>query len=144
MQHKESASFIFSIAKRARKYYLGLTTITQDVEDFLNSDYGHAVVTNASIQILFKQHPAAIDKLAEVFYLSEGEKRFLLSCNVGEGLFFAGTNHVAMQVVASPTEHKLITTSPKEILDLQNKEKAERVGSEELKSEGEIMIADKP
>ncbi len=143
MQHKESASFIFSIAKRARKYYLGLTTITQDVEDFLNSDYGHAVVTNASIQILFKQHPAAIDKLAEVFYLSEGEKRFLLSCNVGEGLFFAGTNHVAMQVVASPSEHKLITTSPKEILDMQNKEKAAAIGSEDLKSEGEIMIADK-
>ena len=143
MQHKESASFIFSIAKRARKYYLGLTTITQDVEDFLNSDYGHAVVTNASIQILFKQHPAAIDKLAEVFYLSEGEKRFLLSCNVGEGLFFAGTNHVAMQVVASPTEHKLITTSPKEILAMQNKEKSV-AGGEDLKSEGEIAISDKP
>ena len=123
MQHKESASFIFSVAKRARKYYLGLITITQDVEDFLNSDYGHAVVTNASIQILFKQHPAAIDKLAEIFYLSEGEKRFLLSCNIGEGLFFAGTNHVAMQVVASPAEHKIITTSPKEVLAMQEKER---------------------
>lgn len=121
MQHKESASFIFSIAKRARKYYLGLTTITQDVEDFLSSDYGHAVVTNTSIQILFKQHPAAIDKVAETFYLSEGEKRFLLSCNIGEGLFFAGSNHVAVQVVASPAEHRIITTSPKEILALEEK-----------------------
>lgn len=119
MQYPESSTFIYSIAKRARKYYLGLTTITQDVEDFLSSDYGKAIVTNSSLQILFKQSPAAIDKLAEVFYLSEGERKFLLSGNVGEGLFFAGANHVAIQVVASANEHKLITTSPKEILAMQ-------------------------
>ena len=119
MQYPDSATFIYSIAKRARKYYLGLTTITQDVEDFLSSDYGKAIVTNSSIQVLFKQSPAAIDRLAEVFYLSEGEKKFLLSCNIGEGLFFAGTNHVALQVVASPGEHKLITTAPKEILAME-------------------------
>lgn len=122
MQYPESSTFIYSIAKRARKYYLGLTTITQDVEDFLGSEYGKAIVTNSSMQVLFKQSPAAIDKLAEVFYLSEGEKKFLLSCSVGEGLFFAGNNHVAMQVVASPEEHRLITTSPKEIIAMQKED----------------------
>jgi conjugal transfer ATP-binding protein TraC len=117
MQHPDSAAFMYSIAKRARKYYLGLTTITQDVSDFLKSDYGKAIVTNSSIQILLKQHPAAIDQVSEAFYLSEGEKRLLLAANVGEGLFFAGPSHVAMQVVASPEEHPLATSSPKELLE---------------------------
>lgn len=121
MQHPDSAAFIYSIAKRARKYYLGLTTITQDVNDFLRSDYGKAIVTNSSIQILLKQHPAAIDQVADTFYLSEGEKRLLLSANIGEGLFFAGASHVAMQVVASPDEHPLATSSPKEILEVKKK-----------------------
>ncbi|MEX0587503.1 MAG: ATP-binding protein, partial [Patescibacteria group bacterium] len=121
MQHPDSAVFMYSIAKRARKYYLGLTTITQDVADFLRSDYGKAIVTNSSIQILLKQHPAAIDEITRVFYLSEGEKRILLAANVGEGLFFAGPNHVAMQVVASPEEHPLATSSPKEILEIREK-----------------------
>ncbi len=121
MQHPDSATFMYSIAKRARKYYLGLTTITQDVADFLRSDYGKAIVTNSSIQILLKQHPAAIDEIAKVFYLSEGEKHLLLSANVGEGLFFAGPNHVAMQVVASADEHPLATSSPKEILAIKEK-----------------------
>lgn len=121
MQHPDSAVFMYSIAKRARKYYLGLTTITQDVADFLRSDYGKAIVTNSSIQILLKQHPAAIDEITKVFYLSEGEKRILLAANVGEGLFFAGPNHVAMQVVASPEEHPLATSSPKEILAIREK-----------------------
>lgn len=119
MRHPDSATFLYSIAKRARKYFLGLTTITQDVEDFLASDYGKAIVTNSAIQILFKQHPAAIDKVAETFYLSQGEKRLLLACNVGEGLFFAGPNHVAIQVVASPDEHVLITTKPSELLEME-------------------------
>lgn len=123
MRHSDSATFLYSIAKRARKYYLGLTTITQDVGDFLSSDYGKAIVTNSSIQILFKQHPAAIDQVADVFYLSEGEKRLLLACGVGEGLFFAGPNHVALQVVASPEEHVLITTKPQELQRLAEKEK---------------------
>jgi len=119
MQYPDSAAFVYSLAKRARKYYLGLTTITQDVADFLGTDYGKAVVTNSSIQMLLKQHPAAIDKLSEVFYLSQGERNFLLSAGIGEGLFFAGTNHVAMQVKASAQEHALITTNPKEIVDAQ-------------------------
>jgi type IV secretory pathway VirB4 component len=121
MQHPDSAVFMYSIAKRARKYYLGLTTITQDVADFLRSDYGKAIVTNSSLQILLKQHPAAIEEVTKVFYLSEGEKRILLAANVGEGLFFAGPNHVAMQVVASPEEHPLATSSPKEILAIREK-----------------------
>ncbi|MBI4039477.1 ATP-binding protein [Candidatus Daviesbacteria bacterium] len=119
MQYPDSATFLYSIAKRARKYYLGLTTITQDVEDFLTSDYGKAIITNSSIQILLKQSPAAIDKITEVFYLSEGEKHLLLACDVGEGLFFAGPNHVAMRVVASPDEHRLITSKPEEILQMR-------------------------
>lgn len=121
MQHPDSAMFMYAIAKRARKYYLGLTTITQDVADFLRSDYGKAIVTNSSIQILLKQHPAAIDEVSKAFYLSEGEKHILLAANVGEGLFFAGPNHVAMQVVASPEEHPLVTSSPKEILAIREK-----------------------
>jgi type IV secretory pathway VirB4 component len=108
MKHEDSASFVYSIAKRARKYNLGLTTITQDVEDFLSGDYGKAIVTNSSIQILLKQSPAAIDRIVEVFYLSEGEKNLLLAADVGEGLFFAGPNHVAIRVQAAPEEHVLI------------------------------------
>lgn len=125
MQNPDSARFIYGIAKRARKYYLGLTTISQDVDDFLTSEYGKAVVTNSSIQMLLKQHPAAIDKVADTFYLSEGEKRFLLSAGIGEGLFFAGANHVAIKVMASEAEHKLITTNPEELLKLR-KEKEDQ------------------
>jgi len=119
MQHPDSAAFLYSMVKRARKYYLGVTTITQDVEDFLASDYGKAIVTNSSIQILMKQSPAAIDKIGKVFYLSQGEKNLLLAAAVGEGLFFAGANHVAMKVVASPQEHKLITSDPAELLAMK-------------------------
>ncbi|MCJ7829626.1 ATP-binding protein, partial [Patescibacteria group bacterium] len=121
MKYPDSANFIYSIAKRARKYYLGLTTITQDVDDFLGSDYGKAILTNSSIQILMKQSPAAIDKVAQVFYLSEGEKQLLLSSDVGKGIFFAGPNHVAIRVVASPDEHQLVTTSPAELLAMQKR-----------------------
>jgi len=125
MQHPDSASFMYAIAKRARKYYLGLTTISQDVEDMLTSDYGKAIVTNSSVQILLKQSPASIDKIAEVFYLTEGEKHLLLASDVGEGIFFAGPNHVAIRVIASPDEHQLVTTNPQEILKMQ--QKAEQV-----------------
>ena len=117
MKSEDSASFLYSIAKRARKYYLGLSTITQDVEDFLKSDYGKAIVSNSSLQVLMKQSTSAIDKLAEVFYLSQGERHLLLSAEVGEALFFAGQNHVAIKVVASGEEHSLITTDPKELLE---------------------------
>lgn len=124
MQYPDSATFMYSIAKRARKYYLGLTTITQDVEDFLNTDYGRAIVTNSSIQILMKQSPAAIDKVADTFYLSEGEKHLLLAADVGEGIFFAGANHVAIRVVASPEEHYLVTTKPQELEEMEKKAQA--------------------
>jgi len=121
MKYPDSANFLYSIAKRARKYYLGLTTITQDVEDFLISDFGKAIITNSSVQVLMKQSPAAIDKVAQTFYLSEGEKQLLLAADIGEGLFFAGPNHVAAKVVASPEEHKLITTKPSELLEQKAK-----------------------
>jgi len=104
------------MAKRARKYYLGITTITQDVEDFIHNDYGRAIVTNSSIQFLMKQSSAALPALIETFHLSEGERRLLVSSDVGEGIFFAGQNHVALRVVASDQEHRVITTNPEEIL----------------------------
>lgn len=119
MKYPDSAAFLYSIAKRARKYYLGLTTITQDVEDFLSSDYGKAIVSNSSIQILLKQSAASIDQVSKVFYLSEGEKHLLLAADIGEGLFFAGSNHVAIRVLSSPDEHKLVTTKPEELLKLR-------------------------
>ncbi len=119
MKYGDTASFMHSIAKRARKYYLGVTTITQDVEDFMHSDYGRAIVTNASIQLLLKQSSAAIPILAETFYLSEGEQRLLLAADIGEGLFFAGQNHVAIRVIASPEEHVVITTNPEELEKMQ-------------------------
>jgi conjugal transfer ATP-binding protein TraC len=119
MKYQDSASFVYSIAKRARKYYLGMTTATQDVEDFLKNEYGKAVLTNSSIQILLKQGTAEVDMIANTFYLSEGEKALLLSSDVGEGLFFAGQNHVAMKVFAAPFEHELITSNPVELLKRQ-------------------------
>ncbi|MDD3480918.1 MAG: ATP-binding protein [Patescibacteria group bacterium] len=112
MKYEDSAQFLFSIAKRARKYYLGLTTISQDVEDFLGSAYGKAIVNNSSLTFLLKQHPAVIDKVARVFNITQAEKYFLLNSEVGEGLFFAGMNHVAIQVVASYQEDLLINTNP--------------------------------
>ncbi|KKR71387.1 MAG: Type IV secretory pathway VirB4 component-like protein [Candidatus Levybacteria bacterium GW2011_GWC2_40_7] len=119
MKYQDSASFVFGIAKRARKYYLGLTTATQDVSDFLSLDFGRAVLSNSSIQILLKQSPTVIEQVTQTFYLSEQEKTLLLSSNVGEGLFFAGQSHVAIQVVAAPFEHELITSNPEEVLKQQ-------------------------
>jgi hypothetical protein len=119
MQNEDSAKFVYSIAKRARKYYLGLTTITQDVEDFLDSDYGKAIVTNSSIQILLKQSSAAVDRIQKVFNLSDGERQFLLQCELGEGLFFAGSQHVAINVISSLGEHLLITSDPREVEAMQ-------------------------
>jgi type IV secretory pathway VirB4 component len=118
MQYEDSAKFLYSIAKRARKYWLGLTTITQDVEDFLNSSYGKAVVSNSSLQLLFRQSPASIDLIADTFNLTEGEKFLLLESAVGEGLFFAGTNHAAIKVVASFVEDKIVTSSPEQLAQL--------------------------
>ena len=118
MKYEDSASFVYGIAKRARKYYLGLTTITQDVQDFLSTDYGKAVLSNSSIQILLKQSPTEIDQIAEVFYLSQQEKQLLLSSDIGEGLFFAGQNHVAIKAIAAPFEHNIITSKPEPSPDL--------------------------
>ena len=115
MKYPDTAQFLWSVVKRARKYYLGLTTITQDVEDFLGQDIGKAIVTNSAMQVLLKQSPAAIDKIAEVFYLSQGEKQLLLAANVGEGIFFAGPHHAPIRVIASPDENVLITTKPQEM-----------------------------
>jgi conjugal transfer ATP-binding protein TraC len=116
MRFEDSAQFMWSIVKRARKYYLGLTTITQDVEDFLSIDIGKAIVTNSALRVLLKQSPAAIDRVGEVFYLSQGERQLLLGANIGEGIFFAGNHHVPIYIVSSPEEHKLITTKPEELL----------------------------
>jgi len=117
MQYEDSASFLRGIVKRGRKYYLGVTTITQDVDDFLSTPYGKEIVTNSSIQILLKQHSAAIDQIGEVFYLSQGEKQLLLSAGKGEGIFFAGQNHVAIKVIASDEEHVIITSNPQDVLN---------------------------
>jgi conjugal transfer ATP-binding protein TraC len=123
MKYPDSAQFMYSIAKRARKFYLGVTTITQDVEDFLSMDIGHAVLQNSSLQILLKQSTASVDLVAKTFYLSEGERMLLLSASVGEGLFFAGPAHAAMRVIASPEEHKLATTKPQEVQKMKAEQK---------------------
>jgi type IV secretory pathway VirB4 component len=118
MQHEDSAKFIFALVKRCRKYYLGVTTITQDVNDFLSSPYGQAIVNNSAMQILLKQSPAAIDLVQKTFMLTEGEKYLLLECGLGEGIFFAGNKHVAMKVVASYSEDQLITSDPRQLLEI--------------------------
>ncbi len=117
MRYPDTAQFLWSVVKRARKYFLGLTTITQDVEDFLAQDIGKAIVTNSALRLLLKQSPAAIDRVGEVFYLSQGEKQLLLAANVGEGIFFAGPHHAPIRVVASEEEHKLINTRPQDKQD---------------------------
>ncbi len=119
MQNEDSAKFIYALVKRCRKYYLGVTTITQDVNDFLRSPYGQAIVTNSSLQLLLKQSPAGIDILAKTFLLTQGEKYLLLECGVGEGIFFAGSRHAAIKVVASYTEDQIITSDPKQLLEIE-------------------------
>ncbi len=114
MQYEDSANFLFSLAKRARKYYLGLTTITQDVEDFMSTKMGRAIVANSSMQLLLKQSASAVDVLSDVFKLTSEEKKRLANFPVGQGLFFAGANHVHIQIIASETEESLITTRPED------------------------------
>ena len=123
MTHEDSAKFIFALVKRCRKYYLGVTTITQDVNDFLQSQYGRAIVTNSALQMLLRQSPASVDNIQKIFMLTEGEKYLLLESAVGEGIFFAGLKHAAIKIVASYTEDQLITTDPKQLLEI---EKAKR------------------
>lgn len=112
MKYDDSANFLFSLAKRARKYYLGLTTISQDVEDFMGSKLGRAIVSNSSMQLLLKQSSSAVDVLSDVFKLTEEERKRLANFPVGQGLFFAGQNHVHIQIIASEIEHRLVTTNP--------------------------------
>ncbi len=119
MQTEDGASFLFGVCKRARKYWLGVTTITQDVGDFMKSEYGKPIITNSSLQFLMKQSPATIDLVQKTFNLTEEEKYLLLEAEVGEGIFFAGQKHVAIKVVASYTEDQFITTSPEEVLKIK-------------------------
>lgn len=120
MRSDDTASFLYSMAKRGRKYYLGVSTITQDVEDFLRSPYGKPILTNSSIQLLLKQSPTTIDLLKDIFNLTDEEKYLLLESGVGEGLFFAGLKHVAIKIVASYTEDQIITSDPSQLLAIKN------------------------
>lgn len=131
MRNEDGASFLFGIAKRARKYWLGVSTITQDVEDFMRSSYGKPIVTNSSIQMLMKQSPASIDIVSKTFNLTEEEKFILLETSVGEGIFLAGQKRVAMKVVASPGEYKVVTTNPEDLMKL--KEEIKEAQSEKRK-----------
>lgn len=119
MKNEDTASFLYSIAKRGRKYYLGLSTITQDVEDFLKSPYGRPILTNSSMQLLLKQSPTTIDVLRDAFNLTDAEKYTLLEANIGEGIFFAGLKHVAIKIVSSYTEEQIITSDPAQVLAIQ-------------------------
>ena len=122
MKHADSASFVHNIAKRARKYYLGLTTATQDVEDFLSTDYGKAVLSNSSIQVLLRVGTSEVDNVSSIFHLTESEKQKVLRAEIGQGLFFAGQNHVSLKVLASAFEHSFITSKPQDILEAQEKQ----------------------
>lgn len=133
MQAEDSAKFIFALVKRCRKYYLGITTITQDVNDFLTSPYGQAIVTNSAMQLLLRQSPAAIDLIAKTFLLTQSEKYLLLESGRGEGIFFAGQKHAAIQIVASYTEDQIVTTDPKQLLQI---EQAKKEFQESLDKEG--------
>ncbi len=117
VQHEDSGRFLHNLVKRARKYYLGVTTITQDVEDFMESPWGKPVITNAAMTLLLRQAPSAMDRLEKVFNLTQGERYLLLNAGLGQGLFFAGSQHVAVQVIASYGEDKLVTTNPQEVLE---------------------------
>ncbi|MDP3900387.1 MAG: ATP-binding protein [bacterium] len=123
MQHEDSAKFIYALVKRCRKYYLGVTTITQDVNDFLISPYGQAIVNNSALQMLLRQSPSAIDLIQKTFALTEGEKYLLLESGVGEGIFFAGSKHAAINIVASYTEDQLITSDPRQLLEIEEAKK---------------------
>ncbi len=123
MAHEDAGNFMFRIAKRCRKYFTGLTTITQDVSDFINSPYGKPIITNSSIQLLLKQSPASIDIISETFYLTDQEKFMLLESKVGEGIFFAGLKHAAIRVVASYTEDQIITSDPAQLMEIAKAKK---------------------
>jgi len=138
MQSEDGASFLFGLVKRGRKYWLGVSTITQDVADFMKSDYGKAIITNSSLQLLMKQSTATIDVLQKIFNLTEQEKYLLIEASVGEGLFFAGKKHVAISVVASYAEDQIITTAPEEVLRIREAKKkvAQEQKEEQLPEDG--------
>jgi type IV secretory pathway VirB4 component len=119
MKEEDGASFLFGTVKRSRKYWLGVTTVTQDVNDFMKSPYGQPIVTNSALKILMKQSTATINVLQKTFDLTDQEKNMLLEASVGEGLFFAGLKHVAIRMIASYAEDQIITTSPEEIIKIK-------------------------
>jgi type IV secretory pathway VirB4 component len=123
MQNEDGASFLYGLTKRARKYWLGVTTITQDVNDFMKSMYGQPVVTNSALKLLLKQSPATIDVVQKTFKLTESEKDLLLGAAVGEGLFCAGRKRVGIRVVASYAESQIITTAPEEVKKIREAKK---------------------
>ncbi|PLX25084.1 conjugal transfer protein TraC [Candidatus Parcubacteria bacterium] len=141
MRHEDSAKFMFALVKRCRKYYMGVTTITQDVNDFLTSPFGSAIVTNSSIQLLLKQSPAAISLIQKTFMLTEGEKYLLLESAVGEGIFFAGAKHAAIKIQASYAEHQIITSDPRQLLEI---EEAKKEFEEAMLAEAEGGVSDTP
>jgi type IV secretory pathway VirB4 component len=140
MTNEDSAKFIFALVKRARKYWLGVTTITQDVNDFLRSPYGQAIVTNSALQLLLKQSPSAVDLVQQTFNLTDSEKYLLLESGVGEGIFFAGQKHAAIKVVASYTEDQLVTTNPQQLIEIERAKK-EFEEAEKTKEAGEVKEA---
>ncbi len=134
MRYEDSAKILQGFVKRARKYYLGVSIISQNVDDFLGSPYGKAIITNTALKMLLKQSSAAINQISEVFFLSQGEKQLLLSAGVGEGIFFAGMNHVAIRIIASPDEHALASTKPTEVLARQKEAAAQKLAEDNLTS----------
>jgi len=130
MKYPAGADFLFGLVKRCRKYFMGVTTITQDVEDFIRSPQGKPIITNSALQLLLKQSPASIDGIGETFNLTEAEKQLLLEANVGEGIFFAGAKHVAIKIIASYTEDQIVTTNPSQLLEI---EKAKKIFDDSLK-----------
>jgi len=139
MKSEDAASFLFGIAKRARKYYLGVATITQDVGDFLNSPYGMPIITNSAIQLLLKQSPATIELVKQTFNLTDEEKFLLLESDVGEGIFFAGLKHVAIKVIGSYTEDQIITSDPSQLLAIK-KAKQEFMQAQEAQTQGKSEV----
>lgn len=132
MKQEDTASFLYSMAKRGRKYFLGLATLTQDVDDFLGSPYGKPLLSNSSLQLLLKQSPTVIDQLQEIFNLTNEEKFLLLESGVGEGIFFAGLKHIAIQIVASYTEDQVITSDPSQLLAIKReKERLQAINTQQ-------------
>lgn len=142
MKSDDTASFLYGMAKRGRKYYLGLATISQDVGDFLRSPYGLPIITNSSMQLLMKQSPSSIDLIQKTFNLTDEEKYLLLGSGVGEGIFFAGQNHVAIKVISSYIEDQIVTTNPEQLLEAK-KQRTQSEKKDELMEMAEEMKQDK-